>query len=61
MVGGQESDDRAEMDRFIGAMRDVLATPDVERAPVRVPRERVDETKAARELRLRHPLGKPRA
>jgi hypothetical protein len=42
------------MDRFVGAVKEILATPDVEQAPVRVPRERVDETKAARELKLRH-------
>jgi len=57
MIEPTETESLSEMDRFVGAMKDVLASPGVERAPVRVPRERVDETKAARELKLRHPSG----
>lgn len=54
MIEPTETETRREMDRFVGAIKEVLASPDVEQAPVRVPRERVDETKAARELKLRH-------
>jgi glycine dehydrogenase subunit 2 len=54
MIEPTETESRREMDRFVGAVKEILATPDVEQAPVRVPRERVDETKAARELKLRH-------
>jgi glycine dehydrogenase subunit 2 len=53
MIEPTETESRSEMDRFINAFKEVLATPEVELAPTRVPREKVDETKAARELKLR--------
>jgi glycine dehydrogenase subunit 2 len=54
MIEPTETESRAEMDRFVGAVKEVIANPGVEKAPIRVHRERVDETKAARELKLRY-------
>jgi glycine dehydrogenase subunit 2 len=54
MIEPTETESLREMDRLVGALKEVLANPNVEKAPVRVPREKVDETKAARELKLRH-------
>jgi glycine dehydrogenase subunit 2 len=54
MIEPTETESRREMDRLVGAIKEVLSTPEIEKAPVRVPRERVDETKAARELKLRY-------
>ena len=42
-----------ELDRFVSAMREIVANGDNGPAPVRVFRERVDEAKAARELKLK--------
>jgi glycine dehydrogenase subunit 2 len=53
MIEPTETESLSEMDRFIGALKEVVETPYSEQAPVRVPREKVDETKAARELKLK--------
>jgi glycine dehydrogenase subunit 2 len=52
MIEPTETESRSEMDRFVSALKEIIKTPDIEQAPVRVFREKVDETKAARELRL---------
>ena len=52
MIEPTETESRSEMDRFVTSLREVLANPDVPVAPMRVFRQKVDETKAARELRL---------
>ncbi len=52
MIEPTETESRSELDRFISAFKEVLANPDVAIAPQRVFREKVDETKAARELVL---------
>ena len=53
MMEPTETESIGEMDRFVAAFKEVLANPNVEIAPSRVPREKVDETKAARELKLK--------
>lgn len=53
MIEPTETESKIELDRFISAVREILLTPDATPlAPVRVFREKVDETKAARELTL---------
>ena len=52
MIEPTETESRSEMDRFVSAVKEILKSPNQENAPVRVFREKVDETKAARELRL---------
>lgn len=52
MIEPTETESRSEMDRFVSAVKEILSSPDQDIAPVRVFREKVDETKAARELRL---------
>lgn len=52
MIEPTETESQSEMDRFVSAVKEILNSPNQEQAPVRVFREKVDETKAARELRL---------
>jgi glycine dehydrogenase subunit 2 len=53
MMEPTETESISEMNRFVSAFKEVLENPDVANAPTRVPREKVDETKAARELILK--------
>lgn len=53
MMEPTETEPLSELDRFVGAVREILRTPDTgAEAPQYVPRGRIDETRAARRLRL---------
>jgi glycine dehydrogenase subunit 2 len=55
MIEPTETESKDELDRFISAMQEIIENPAPElAAPQRVFREKVDETKAARELKLRY-------
>ena len=59
MIEPTESESLRELDRFVGAVEEILAEMDESLAsdkpvPFRVPRTKVDEVKAARQLRLTH-------
>lgn len=54
MVEPTETEERTELDRFVEAMKDIAKAGDCEVAPKRVFREKIDEAKAARELRLKY-------
>ncbi len=55
MVEPTETEPIAEMDRFIGAVREIVSEPgNNDSVPRHVPRARVDETRAARQLKLNH-------
>lgn len=52
MIEPTETETIAEMDRFVDAMKDVIAKDPTTQYPTKTPRQKIDETKAARELKL---------
>ncbi len=54
MVEPTETEDRTELDRFVNAVKEIVSSGDTGAAPVRVFREKIDEAKAARELKLKY-------
>jgi glycine dehydrogenase subunit 2 len=53
MVEPTETEDRTELDRFVNAVKEIVASGDTGASPMRAFREKIDEAKAARELKLK--------
>lgn len=53
MVEPTETEDRTELDRFVESVREIVKSGDTGASPIRAFREKIDEAKAARELKLK--------